>query len=178
MIDFKQWDGFSGRICYQKNPMFLIEVFSEIKRLDPTAAFVICGEGDMREATYIKSLELGVEISFLGNVKNMQDYYQAMDCYILPSRYEGLGIVLIEAQCTGLQCVTSADVVPRDAQITELLEFVPIYETAQYWADICVRKVNNIVERSKYKCKVEKSLFNIKIEAPNLEKRIRKLESE
>ena len=127
------------------------------------------------EQARAKDREFGTEVLFMGNVLDIQDYYQVMDCYILPSRFEGLGIVLIEAQCAGLPCVASADVIPRDAKITELLEFVPLRDNPGEWADICVRKCAcPVVDRISYSEAVGDSPFEIKREARRLERMLRK----
>lgn len=167
--------GFSGRIMYQKNPLFLLKIFSEIRKRDKLARFIVCGDGNLMEQARAKDREFGTEVLFMGNVLDIQDYYQVMDCYILPSRFEGLGIVLIEAQCAGLPCVASADVIPRDAKITELLEFVPLRDNPGEWADICVRKCAcPVVDRISYSEAVGDSPFEIKREARRLERMLRK----
>ena len=169
-IQDKHVYGFSGRIAYQKNPLFLMEIFAEIAKLDAESTFLVCGDGDLMEQTKQKAEELGIRVRFLGNVLNVQDYYQAMDCFILPSRFEGLGIVLIEAQCSGLACLSSADVVPVDAKVTDLLDYISLNDTAEKWAELCVRKVamnhNNL---RRYNVQVSSSSFEIRKEADRLE---------
>lgn len=155
--------GFTGRIAYQKNPIFLIDIFSEIKNIDSSAAFVVCGEGDLMDDMQKHALEKKLDVHFLGSVDNVQMYYQAMDCYVLPSRFEGLGIVLIEAQCTGLPCITSAEVVPETAKVTELLSFMPLSNSASEWAEHCVSMVEHVRNRNraKYSEEVSASHFDI-----------------
>ena len=124
-IENKQVYGFAGRISYEKNPLFLMDVFKEIQK-EIRSCFLVCGDGDLMEETKARAHENGLSVLFVGFVSNVQDYYQAMDVFVLPSRFEGLGIVLIEAQCCGLSCVASADVIPGLAKATELVEFVPL----------------------------------------------------
>ena len=171
-IQDKHVYGFSGRIAYQKNPLFLMEIFAEISKLDDQSTFLVCGDGDLMEQTKQKAEELGIRVQFLGNVLNVQDYYQAMDCFILPSRFEGLGIVLIEAQCAGLPCITSAEVVPQAAKITDLLEFVPLQNGSCGWAAACVQKKDLGVSRGKHNCDVNLSYYCIRNEAVRLQKMI------
>jgi len=134
-IENKHVYGFAGRIAFQKNPLFLMDVFNEIKKIDADAAFLVCGDGDMMTETKNKADELGLYVNFVGSVSNVQDYYQAMDVFVLPSHFEGLGIVLIEAQCSGLPCVASADVIPQDAKVTDLVEFVKLADSPKKWAE-------------------------------------------
>lgn len=171
-IQDKHVYGFSGRIAYQKNPLFLMEIFAGIAKIDHQSAFLVCGDGDLMEQTKQKAQELGIRVQFLGNVLNVQDYYQAMDCFILPSRFEGLGIVLIEAQCSGLNCIASKDVIPVTARVTELLEFVDLEKVAKVWAELSVRRTMRTVNRRKYKNKIECTNFNIRHEAIRLSEQI------
>ena len=57
-----------------------------------------------------------------------------METFLLPSLYEGLGIVYVEAQCAGLPCFASADAVPPEAKVTDLLHYVSLKESAEQWA--------------------------------------------
>lgn len=166
--------GFAGRIAYQKNPLFLMDIFSEIQKKDAHAAFMVCGDGDLMEATRERAKELELDVLFLGSVKDVQHYYQAMDCFVLPSRFEGLGIVLIEAQTAGLPCVTSKDVVPQEAKVTELLEYVSLDEMPERWAEVCVEQYKRFAKESRisYGEGVLCSPFNIAREAIVLEGRI------
>lgn len=160
--------GFSGRISYQKNPLFLMDVFYEIKKRDNNAYFIVCGDGELIQKTKTKAEELNLDILFAGSVKNMEDYYQAMDCYILPSRFEGLGIVLIEAQCSGLPCITSKDVVPEIAKATDLLHFVTLNDNAHEWAEMSIALAKNKTNRNVYSEVLKKSRFNISVESEYL----------
>lgn len=168
-VENKHVYGFAGRIAYQKNPLFLIEVFSEIKKIDAEAAFLVCGDGDLIEETKKKAANLGIDVIFVGPVSNVQDFYQAMDVFILPSRFEGLGIVLIEAQCSGLPCVASADVIPLDAKVTELVEFVKLADNSDEWARCALSHANFERTRSKYGSILSKSSFDILSESKRLQ---------
>ena len=76
--------GFAGRIAYQKNPLFLMEIFREIKKRDEKASFLVCGDGDLMEEVQNKAKQSGLDVIFTGSVPHVQDYYQAMDVFILP----------------------------------------------------------------------------------------------
>lgn len=157
--------GFSGRLAYQKNPLFLMEIFAEIAKLDKDAAFLVCGDGNLAEETRRKADELGIAVYFAGAVQNIEDYYQAMDCFILPSRFEGLGIVLIEAQCAGLPCVTSADVVPKDVGVTDLLTFISLSDATEVWVYQSMSCMSKKHMRNDYAYVLRAGRFNINTES-------------
>ncbi len=163
--------GFSGRVMYQKNPLFLVEIFNEIRKIDQKAVLMIAGDGNLMDdlKASIKEKKIRDKVILLGNIKNIEDFYQAIDVYILPSRFEGLGIVLIEAQTAGLPCLTSADVVPPEAKATDLLQYVPLKENPREWAEAAVKALDRNVDRTKYSGQIKSSNFNIEIEAKRLE---------
>ena len=172
--DNKHVYGFAGRIAFQKNPLFLMDVFKEIKSRDNNAVFLVCGDGDLLLDT-IKRAEINsIEVSFAGSVQNIESYYSAMDVFILPSRFEGLGIVLIEAQCNGLPCVATADVIPEVAKVTDLLEFIPLRNNPQEWADKAIHVLNNSRDRLSFSAIVAASNYNIMTGASVLEKALKK----
>lgn len=175
-IEDKHVYGFAGRIAYQKNPLFLMDIFSEIKKIDAEAVFLVCGDGDLMEETKKKATNLGIEVIFVGSVPNVQDYYQAMDVFILPSRFEGLGIVLIEAQCCGLPCVASADVIPQNAKVTDLVEFVKLDDNLMKWAMCARHYAVSEQARSEYCRVLSMSSFDILIESIHLQNVLRECE--
>lgn len=163
--------GFTGRLAPSKNLEFLLDIFHEIQELDSKAFFLVCGDGNYKEQIVKKAHDYKLAISFTGNKENIQDYYQAMDMFILPSKSEGLGIVLIEAQTAGLPCITSANVVPEDAKITELLDYLPLEAQSREWAKLSVYKcANGNKDRSFYSSIVQASSYEIRREAIQLEK--------
>lgn len=162
--------GFVGRIAYQKNPLYLIDVFCKIQEKDNTAMLILIGEGDLIDEVKaaVKEKDIVNKVLILGSVSNVQEYYQAMDVFLLPSRFEGLGIVLIEAQAAGLPCITSSKVVPQEAKVTNLLKYLP-QEKSEEWANLAVDMAQREVDREKYKSIIENSGFNIELEARRLE---------
>ena len=132
--------GTVGRFAPQKNPIFIVDIIKELSKLDTDTVFLWVGDGPMFDEIKTIARENHLNnIIFAGATKNTRKYYLAMDCFILPSVYEGLGIVNIEAQATGLPCVVS-DKVPEEANVTDLIHFVSLQESARNWAKIIMEK--------------------------------------
>ena len=93
---------------------------------------------------------------------------QEVDVFMLPSRHEGLGIALIEAQANGLPCVTSKDVVPVEAKVSDRVEFVKLEKTSYEWANI-ILSMNQNMKREEGYYLMKNSLYNIQIESKKLE---------
>jgi len=129
--------GHVGRFHPQKNHEFLLDVFAEYHRRDPRAVLLLVGDGPLRssiEAT-VGRLGLGGDVIMTGVRPDIPDLLQAMDMFLFPSLYEGLGIALVEAQASGLPCIAS-DCIPSEARLTDLLVFVPLQSPASHWADL------------------------------------------
>ena len=119
--------GTVGRLSFSKNHEFLIELLKEIRKSHPKVKLLIIGEGDLRGALETQIQENGLEdaVLLLGWKSNVEDYLQAMDIFLLPSRFEGLGIAAVEAAASGLPAVVS-DQVPEDVAFTENVRHVPL----------------------------------------------------
>ena len=98
-----------GRFVSQKNHKYLLNVFKEILKINSNSILILIGNGPLEEKIKREVINLEIEnkVTFLGKVDNPEYYYQAMDLFILPSLYEGLPVVGIEAQASGLQCAFS-----------------------------------------------------------------------
>lgn len=128
--------GHIGRFSYQKNHEFLIDVFSEILKLHSNSTLLLIGSGEEEEKIKLKVKNLNLEnsVQFLGTRDDIPSLLHGMDVFILPSHFEGLGIVLIEAQAAGLHCLTSADFVTNEAKITNFLEYISLQKNPSVWA--------------------------------------------
>lgn len=127
--------GHVGRFDYQKNHPYLIDIFAKLCEIRQEAVLLLLGEGSGMENIKEKCHTLGIadKVRFLGNQKQPEDYYQAMDIFLLPSFFEGLPGVLVEAQAAGLRCLVS-DTVTREAKATELVIYLSIERPAEDWA--------------------------------------------
>ena len=160
--------GFSGRLLEQKNPLFALRVFEQFHRLHPESVLVIAGEGALRTEieAWIEKKCLQHCVLLTGQSRKMSKLYQGMDLFLLPSLFEGLGIVLIEAQCAGLPCLTTADTIPDLVDVTELIEREPLSSSPLQWAahlELLFQK--RYKERSTYSHEIAASRFNIQTEA-------------
>jgi len=128
--------GCVGRFAPQKNHLFLIDIFNEYCKLNNNSKLMLVGQGDLENdiKDRIKEYHLEDNVIFTGYKNDTWNYYQAFDIFVLPSNFEGLGMVLIEAQCSGMPCFTSKDVVPEEAKATNLLTYISLDKTAEEWA--------------------------------------------
>lgn len=112
--------GHVGRFSYQKNHSFLIKVFNDFRNEIKDSCLLLVGDGELLADVQeqIKRLNLEKRVVIVGNVNNPEDYYQAMDLFLFPSFFEGLGYVMLEAQAAGLPCIAS-DAVPESVILSE-----------------------------------------------------------
>ena len=133
--------GHVGRFHVQKNHSFLLHVAAQMKCLEPKTQLLLVGQGSEMESIrgLTAQLELEDTVQFLGVRSDLEGLYQAMDVFVFPSKSEGLGVVLLEAQANGLPCVTS-DVVPHQVKVNDNLHFLPLEDGAQKWASFILNQ--------------------------------------
>lgn len=126
--------GHVGNFLYQKNHDFMLDVFAEVVSADPSARLLLIGDGDLFDAINAKAAALHIQdkIIFAGRVADVENYFQAMDIFVLPSHFEGMPIVSCEAQVNGLPCLLS-DAISKDARILNSCQFLRI-DSAARWA--------------------------------------------
>ena len=162
--------GFIGRFEHQKNPLFLIDVMSEIYKRQKNAQFVIIGAGVLEEKMKERIKETGIEpaMSWLGRREDIQQFYNAFDAFLLPSRYEGLPVVGLESQSCGLPMFFSTAVTP-EASACELGHFINLDEGAAAWAEKIIPIVEkNIPVRRSHAKEVADAGFDSKTEAEKM----------
>jgi glycosyltransferase involved in cell wall biosynthesis len=132
--------GHVGRFDTQKNHSFLIKVFGKVLEKNPKAKLMLIGDGWMKEQIekQVTELNLKENIIFLGACANVYDYYNAMDLFVLPSLFEGLPVVLIEAQANGLQCVAST-CITKSVSMGEQIDFVEL-DNFESWVEVLFNK--------------------------------------
>ena len=165
--------GHVGRFSPQKNHEKVIEIFNEVHLKNNKTILMLLGTGPLENKIKIMSKKLNLEnnILFLGTKNNINDYYQAMDLFILPSLFEGLPIAGIEAQASGLRCLFS-DTIDDKSALSNLVQFIPLNDTSQWAKRICdIAKLNyprknmqEVIVNSGYDMKTEikkiESMYN------------------
>lgn len=141
--------GHVGRFSPVKNHDFLMDVFNEVQK-KKEAKLLLVGKGEMQEEIKEKAKKLGLEnkVIFAGLRSDVPDLMQAMDVFVLPSLYEGLGIVAIEAQASGLPCVLS-DAVPNEALLTDLVVKMSLNVSPSKWSDV-IDKHSEMIRKNTY----------------------------
>lgn len=128
--------GHVGHFNPAKNHRKILSVFNKVCLRRSDAILLLVGEGELEHDVRQFTKELGLEkhVIFAGAHKDVERYYQAMDVFLFPSRYEGFGMAMIEAQTGGLSCVAS-DVVPLDTNVDGRTVFLPLEEKDDVWAE-------------------------------------------
>lgn len=160
--------GHIGRFVYQKNHEMLIDVFNIVCKRIPNARLMLIGTGRLEEDIRKKARGYGIEdkVLFLGKRKDVHFLLQAMDLFLLPSRFEGLPIVLIEAQATGIRCITSTSVTTEVA-ITDQVKFLPL--DCNVWAEYIIQ--NSIgYDRKNVDDLITSAGYNIRFQIKEVEK--------
>ncbi len=168
--------GHVGRFHYAKNHEYLLGVFKEIlnkkdsgeTKLEPV--LLLIGAGPRMNEMKELAVKLGIEdkVMFLGNKTDIYRYYNAMDCFVYPSRYEGLPGTVIEAQASGLRCLIS-DRICREVYVTDAIMGMNIDAPECIWADKtleCDFKAPK--DREKYAEVVASAGFDVKTQATKM----------
>ena len=144
--------GHIGRISYQKNHKLLINIFSEIKKLRKNSVLLIIGVGEKEEEVRKQVADLGLtdSVKFLGKRSDVSELYQAMDAFVMPSHFEGVPVVGVEAQFSHLPCFFS-DKVPVEVDFSEATYFVGLNELPEKWAEYIIAKLETISDRKNIK---------------------------
>lgn len=127
--------GHVGRFNKQKNHDFLIDIFKEVHIKCPESMLILIGDGYLKSAMEKKVEKLGLSsaVKFLGIRDDIQNLMHAMDLFLFPSLFEGLPVVLIEAQAAGLKCLVS-DAITRESDVSERVQFMSLKQPPDVWA--------------------------------------------
>lgn len=164
--------GHVGRFTFQKNHEFLLDIFNELVKIMPESVLMLCGDyvddDSIWKVIHNKVEKYGIteKVLFMGMRNDVPELMQAMDCFVFPSRFEGLGIVGIEAQTAGLPCFFS-DTITKEVQLTELLKFVSLQASPKEWAEV-IAKAQEFV-RMDMSDDIAKAGYDIEVEIKKLE---------
>lgn len=160
--------GHVGRFVKQKNHTFLIDVFHEIYRKNKKTILLLVGQGPLKEKIEEIVKKLGIEknVRFLGQRSDVDRLYQAFDVFVLPSLYEGLPVVGVEAQAAGLLCFFSYNMT-NETKIIESTIFLDLTETSMEWSEKIIDNYKNYKRESTVK-EISDKGFNIEVAADKL----------
>ena len=161
--------GHIGRFVPQKNHTFLIDIFSEVCKIHENSKLLLLGKEDAAQTVRRKVETLGLtdRVIFAGVQNDTSPYYQAMDVFVLPSVYEGFGIVNLEAQCSGLPCVISDTVAPECVLAEDLVTICSLSAGKDRWAECILSLIGT--ERRDHSAVIAEKGFDIRQTAKWLE---------
>ena len=131
-----------GRYNKQKNHSFLIEIFKEIREKDTDSVLLLVGDGDLKKEIEDKVAKLHLQrsVRFLGVRDDVPQLLKASDILLFPSYYEGLSVVLVEAQATGINCVVTDSLASETIICKNQMKLVSLQRSAKEWADIVLNE--------------------------------------
>lgn len=144
--------GHVGRFDSVKNHDLLIDIMNNIvSNYDKEIVLILVGDGEGRKRIEdkVSKLNLNNNVLFLGARSDINDILQAIDIFVFPSKYEGLGIAAIEAQASGITCILS-DCIPKEAHITNLVKVIGLNEDIEVWSDKILENIFNNNRRNMY----------------------------
>ena len=160
--------GHVGSFTEAKNQSFVVEVFARILKSHQNAQLLLIGGGPRQEEIRKKVSDMQLtNVRFMGIQRNCNALFMAMDGFLFPSLWEGLPIVLVEAQATGLPCVVS-DTVTKQIDVCGLLKYLPLECPADQWAEEAYAMTDSPDRSCAYRL-VQKSSFDFSATVRELE---------
>jgi len=155
-VEYQFVVGHIGRFTHSKNQFYLLDIFAALLQLNPDSTLLMIGDGpdDAALKAYAEKLGIIGSTRFLGARSDVPDLLQAMDVFLLPSRWEGMPVTLVEAQASGLPCVIS-DVISDEADVTDLVKRLSIWEPASHWAEVIEQSWKSFERRSQREILIE-----------------------
>ena len=161
--------GHIGRFVEQKNHRFLIDIFNEVHKKNENSILLLAGQGPLVEEMKqkVSDLKLNDSVKFLGQRKDANELYQAFDVFLLPSLYEGLPVVGVEAQASGLLCFLSSDMT-KETKVLSSTTIMSLSDSSEKWANNILKEISKY-DRIDTIGEISSNGFNIKDEANKLE---------
>lgn len=162
--------GHVGRFDDNKNHSFLLEVFKEYNVRHSNSYLLLIGQGVTfaEIENKVKVLGLSDKVILTGPRNDVHRFMSAMDCFVMPSKFEGLPFVLVEAQCSGLPCIVS-DTINIDAKLTENITFTSLKYSPKHWCSLIENKMSSFFRESQSDTIIAKG-FSIKDSVQYLQK--------
>lgn len=135
--------GFVGRLHIQKNPYRVVEIMNDLIKTKPDSIALMVGDGPDREGleTRIKEFNLGEHVKLMGKRDDVNELMMAFDVLLMPSTYEGVPVVSVESQASGVLCVMSDEVQVPD--LSDNIFFLNLKEPNSVW-------IEHILKDTKY----------------------------
>ena len=169
-----------GRLHFQKNQEFIIDIFNELHKKNKNTKLVLIGQGEDEHKLIekVEKCKLNENVLFMGVQKDIQAWLSAFDFFLFPSRFEGLSIAGLEAQANGLPMLCSEKVIPVEIKVNPNCEFMSLKENKHVWA----RKIDEDMNLERISFEAIKTNFNnagydIFVEAKKFEQIIRNFEN-
>jgi len=161
--------GYVARFDKEKNHVFLIDVFKHILKENANAYLLLIGNGTLQSniKEYVGNLDISKNVLFYGVTDKAHEFYSAMDVFVFPSMFEGLGLVGIEAQCAGLPVIASLNI-PKAMQITPLVSWLDLKDGPEAWAEK-VLEYSQPHERKDMTELITQNGYSINVECKKLE---------
>lgn len=161
--------GHVGSFTDAKNHKFLIEIFSKFQKFHKNAILMLVGDGPLKKEILLQIYKLGLvkSIMLVGNVPNVNDYLQVMDIFVFPSKYEGFGMAVIEAQASGLKCIIS-NMLPVEINVcNDLIRCLSLDISQNEWVNLMNVEVN--YKRKNKSNEINKKGYSSELVANSLE---------
>lgn len=167
--------GHVGRFNIQKNHKRLLEIFRAVESAVPDSRLILIGTGELEEDTRKRARMMGLEdkVIFAGQTGNVGEWYQAMDCFVMPSLFEGLPVVGIEAQAAGLPCVFSDKITDEVINSPKSCR-LPLDAGDDIWAERII-SLRGTSDRFAGEGLIREAGYDIRVEAVKLQERYIKL---
>lgn len=162
--------GTVGRCVKQKNQKRVLEIFRDLYKKHRDSKLVLVGEGPLEKELKMRAKKSGIEkaVIFTGSIENTNEMYSAFDCFLFPSLYEGLGIVLVEAQANGLPCIISSNI-PKDVDLIKpLIHRIDLKDDNNTWVE-AIQESRPLENRAKASALIKKTGYDIKDVAEYIE---------
>ncbi len=161
--------GHIGRFTNQKNHKGLIDIFNSVTKENDNVVLILLGTGELVDEVkeYVNDLKLNDKVLFLGLKSNTNEYYQAMDLFMLPSLFEGLPIVGVEAQASGLKCLF-ANTIDKESNISSNVIFIPL-NNIDLWKKEITKIIKSNYKRENMKKVIVNNGYDLKTELEKIE---------